>query len=157
MTVLWFLQRPEHSLGKPAVFVSLASCYVVVDEVVFCFFSVRPSDFCLLSDFVSLSLLPPWHWEPSVWAAVSLCCPACAVVYTLKQTEAPDRYRFPVMFSATTWVLTAFCKNIGRYTYTGRCLQLTVSHSGFRLPRHFPPTCLHTRQADRSDWRGVCV
>lgn len=115
MTVLWFLQRPEHSLGKPAVFVSLASCYVVVDEVVFCFFSVRPSDFCLLSDFVSLSLLP------------------------------------------TTWVLTAFCKNIGRYTYTGRCLQLTVSHSGFRLPRHFPPTCLHTRQADRSDWRGVCV
>lgn len=31
MTVLWFLQRPEHSLGRPAVFVSLASCFVVVD------------------------------------------------------------------------------------------------------------------------------
>lgn len=115
MTVLWFLQRPEHSLGKPAVFVSLASCYVVVDEVVFCFFSVRPSDFCLLSDFVSLSLLPPWHWEPSVWAAVSLCCPACAVVYTLKQTEAPDRYRFPVMFSATTKI------SVDTHTQAGVC------------------------------------
>lgn len=32
MTVLWFLQRPEHSLGKPIVFVWLACCYVVVNE-----------------------------------------------------------------------------------------------------------------------------
>ena len=46
MTVLWFLQRPEHSLEKPAVFVSLASCYVVVDEFsfffLFFFFFFRP-------------------------------------------------------------------------------------------------------------------
>lgn len=45
MAVLWFLQRPEHGLGKPAVFVSLASCPDAVDE----FFSVRLSDFCSFS------------------------------------------------------------------------------------------------------------
>lgn len=37
MTVLWFLQRPKHSFRKPAVFVSLASCYVVIDDFFFLF------------------------------------------------------------------------------------------------------------------------
>lgn len=35
MTVLWFLQRPERSSGKPTVFVSLTSCHVVVDASFF--------------------------------------------------------------------------------------------------------------------------
>lgn len=166
MTVLWFLQRPERSLRKPAVFVSLASCHVVVDEFFFSlfFFPVRLSDFCSFS----FTLPRLANTESLHFGLMRLC------------VAAPSRYTVPVMCSTRIWLLTGLqtkngllrsqqlglVKHIGKHT-TALTLSHTHTHSrvfataglstGFWLPCHFPPTCFHTRQADRSDWRGVCV
>lgn len=74
MTVLWFLQRPEHSLGKAAVFVSLASVYFVVDN----FFFSLPFWFLF-----PLSLLPCLADTESLLFGLQCLCnaPASAVVF----------------------------------------------------------------------------
>ena len=58
MTVLRFLQRPEHSFGKPAVFVSLASF-----SVCFFFLSVRLSDLSFLPPLPRLGDTESLHFE----------------------------------------------------------------------------------------------
>lgn len=88
MTVLWFLQRLEHSLGKPAVFVSLASCYVVVYS--FFFFLSAYLILVLSLSHASLTLR-----TFSLSRRANVLPYLSAVVLPFGQTEAPSRYRFP--------------------------------------------------------------